>query len=97
MNDTKLFEQLDRIEKILNLSKKVLTFEEALLYTGISPSYMYKLTSSSEIPHYKPTGKRIFFYREELEKWLLRNRIKTNEEIEREASSYVILNKHKIS
>jgi excisionase family DNA binding protein len=51
-------------------TKNVLNFEEACEYTGFRPSYLYKLTSTGRIPHYKPFGKMIFFQREELEEFL---------------------------
>lgn len=53
-------------------SKNVLNFEEACEYTGFRASYLYKLTSTGKIPHYKPYGKMIFFRREELEEFLTR-------------------------
>jgi excisionase family DNA binding protein len=52
-------------------TKKVLNFEEACEYTAFRASYLYKLTSSGRIPHYKPYGKMIFFNREELESFLI--------------------------
>lgn len=72
--------------------KKVLTFNEACDYTGFKKSFMYKLTSSGKIPHYKPLGKMIYFELDELEKWLLRNRIAPASEIDEQASTYVTLN-----
>ncbi|WP_420151398.1 helix-turn-helix domain-containing protein [Spirosoma sp.] len=86
-----LYEQkqvLARIERLLSAQKETLTLEEASAYTGISKSYIYKLTSSNSIPHYKPEGKIIYFDRDELDCWLKRNRIKTNDEIEQEARSF---------
>lgn len=53
-------------------AKNVLNFEEACEYTGFRASYLYKLTSTGKIPHYKPYGKMIFFRREELEEFLTR-------------------------
>lgn len=64
--------------------KTVLTFNETLVYTGLSRSYMYKLTSSRRIPHHKPHGKLIYFDRAELDAWLLQNPVKTNEQLEAE-------------
>ena len=61
MNELKLLEQLDRIEKLVRAQKAVLTFDQACDYTGISRSYMYKLTARGEIPFSKPKGKLIFF------------------------------------
>lgn len=85
---TEIIERLERIEKSVLLSKNVLTFDEAVLFTGLAKSYLYKLTASGKIPHYKPSGKLIYFDRAELEKWMLRNPVKTAEEIEQQAIDY---------
>lgn len=53
--------------------KNVLTFEELCEYIGMSKSYVYKLTSSGQIPHYKPLGKHMFFKKDEIDNWLLSN------------------------
>ena len=99
MSNEVLIEILSRIEgKIDSMElnqlnqKEVLTFNEAARYTGLSRSYLYKLTSSGKIPHFKPNGKMIYFNREQLENWLLRNQAE-REELEVEASTYVTLNK----
>tara|TARA_R110000751_G_scaffold156988_1_gene262397 strand:+ start:541 stop:813 length:273 start_codon:yes stop_codon:yes gene_type:complete len=74
MNTIKLDERLERIESLLLANKKILSLEEACDYTGISRSYLYKLTSTGMIPHSKPSGKLIYFEREELENWLMQNK-----------------------
>jgi len=71
--------------------KKVLTFQEACIYTGIAESYMYRLTSERRIPHYKPNGKTIYFDREDLDKWCLSNPCLTKEEIEKQAATIVAM------
>lgn len=76
------------------MNKNVLTFTEASEYTGMSKSYLYKLTASQRIPHYKPIGKLIYFDKEELDTWLLQNRISTTDEIENKAQAYCM--NHKI-
>ncbi len=73
MNNIELNEKLNNIERLLLGSKKVLTFDEACDYTGISRSYLYKLTAAGKIPHSKPNGKLIYFDIDRLNKWLLRN------------------------
>ncbi|WP_149275487.1 helix-turn-helix domain-containing protein [Pareuzebyella sediminis] len=93
MDTIQLAEKLDRIEKLLLGSKKVLNLEEAAEYTGISRSYLYKLTSKGIIPHSKPNGKMIFLSKEKLDDWLLTNRRKSSLDISREANSYIL--KHK--
>ena len=74
--------------------KKVLTFEEAASYMGMSKSCLYKMTSQKIVPHYKPNGKMIYFDREELEAYLLSVRVKPQSEIEEAASTYVVTGKH---
>lgn len=76
-------------------SKKVLTFDEAASYMGMSKSCLYKMTSQKIVPHYKPNGKMIFFDREELETYLLSVRVKPQTEIDEAASTYIVTGKHK--
>lgn len=81
-------EQLNRIETAILSQKEVLTFDEAVQFTGMSKSYMYKLTSAHKIPHYKPSGKMVYFNRCELQTWLLQNRVSTHDELESKAQAY---------
>lgn len=92
-----IISKLQELENLIITSgqKKVLTMDEVSKYTGLSKSYLYKLTSSKQIPFYKPNGKTIFFEREELENWLLQNRAKTTTEIDEEASTFVTLKKRR--
>jgi len=84
-------ERLARIEGLLVANKSVLNMREASILTGLSLSHLYKLTSTGGIPCFKPTGKAIFFNREELEAWLMRGRKATAEEIEAAACTHVTL------
>lgn len=54
-------------------TNKVLSFEQACEYLGYKKSYMYKLTAKKILPHSKPNNKKMFFDREKLESWALRN------------------------
>lgn len=87
---SELGQRLERIETLLRGQKEILTFDEAAVYIGISKSYLYKLTAGCKVPHYKPEGKTLYFDRLELEAWLRRNRVKTVDEIEREAAAKVM-------
>lgn len=71
-------------------AKKVLTFEDVALLTGLSKSHLYKLTSTHQIPHYKPNGKYLYFDRAEVEKWMLQNRVATETETEQKAINYCV-------
>ncbi|MDT0644535.1 helix-turn-helix domain-containing protein [Zunongwangia sp. F363] len=93
METLKILEQLDRIERLVRANKNVLNFEEASDYTGISRSYLYKLTARGEIPFSKPRGKMIFFSKEKLDDWLLSNQRKSKAEVRTEAVDYTFRNK----
>ena len=82
MDTILILERLDRLEKLLMAKKEVLTFEETCDYTGISRSYLYKLTAAGTVPHSKPNGKLIFFERKKIEGWLLQNEREPIEGIE---------------
>lgn len=78
---------------IIFCTKEVLTSEEAAKYMGISRSYLYKLTMTGEIPHYKPMGKMCYFNRSELEQWLQSNRYATRDEVSQKANTYCMREK----
>lgn len=92
--DANILEQLNRIEKLLEtqqaMQKQVLNFNDTCIYLELSQSHLYKLTSTGSIPHYKPNGKKLYFKREELDTWLLRNRSNSTDEIQQEAANYLI-------
>ncbi len=71
-------------------SKEVLTLDEAARFTGLTKGYLYKLTSAQKVPHYKPMGKMCYFRRDELQEWLLQNRVSTTQELNEKAQSYCI-------
>ncbi|HRB30906.1 MAG TPA: helix-turn-helix domain-containing protein [Ferruginibacter sp.] len=89
----KVLLELQKISKLLEtqnlLRKEVLSLTEASAYLGMSESYLYKLTSASSIPFYKPNGKMVYFRRLELEQYLLRNRSTTTVEIQAEVDSLI--------
>lgn len=73
--------------------KEILTLDEAAQYTGMKKSYLYKLTASKAIPHYKPNGKNCFFRRTELEEWLTANPVATVADLNGRAQAYCMRNK----
>jgi excisionase family DNA binding protein len=94
MQQTEILDKLNAIEQLLRgQSEKPFTFAEACKYLNCSKSYLYKLTHTKNIPHYKPNGKKVYFTKAELDIWLSRNPIKTQSQIEQEANDYVTLGK----
>lgn len=86
MRKTSVLEVMTEVRDLLLLQKEVFTISEVCSYTGFEKSYIYKLTSTRKIPHFKsPGGKNVFFKREEINSWLTQLRVKTTEEIKSEA------------
>ena len=99
MTEEMIIQKLNHIEKLLSeqslLQKQVLNFNEACLYLDISQSHLYKLTSTKQVPHFCPQGKRLYFKRTELDEWLQRNRKSAADEIDQAATDYIIRNKRR--
>lgn len=58
---------LDKLTEIANkldeqnlLQKTVLNFNEACTFLDVSPSHLYKLTSTKSIPHFCPQKETLF-------------------------------------
>jgi excisionase family DNA binding protein len=90
MNTSNISTQLQEIKALLTQqSEKPMCFSDAAEYLNISKSYLYKLTCKNGIPYYKPNGKKIYFSKSELDKWIMRNPVKSDEQIEEEAQKFV--------
>ena len=80
MSEKLILSKLDNIEAMLqhqNINtKEVLSFSEASVLLDVSHSHLYKLTSTKQIPHYCPQGKKLYFEREELLQWMMKKAIK---------------------
>lgn len=84
----------EKLDMILSYSllaaKNVLTMDDVAVLTGLSKSYLYRLTCTHQIPHYKPNGKQMYFDRGEVEAWMKQNRVATAKEAEQKAVAYVV-------
>jgi len=76
-------------ERLEAANKNVMDAREAAAFLGVSMSHLYKLCHTRKIPYYKPQGKLSYFKREELEQWLLKNRVASDEELERQARELI--------
>lgn len=72
-------------------TRKILTLSEFCAHTGLSKQTAYKLTSTQSVPHSK-RGKKLYFDREEIDAWLLENRVPTATEIQKKARDYMTAN-----
>lgn len=85
----------DKFNELKILHKPVLNFEEACIYLSVSQSHLYRLTAQRLIPHFCPQGKKLYFKRDEIDTWLLRNRRSSADEIDAAATDYFIRNRRK--
>jgi excisionase family DNA binding protein len=95
-------QRLDRIETLLNKlysngggngiknsCPELMDVSQVSDYFNFSKSYIYKMTSTHNIPHSK-RGKRLFFDKEKVTNWALENEIWTQEDIQSQANEYLI-------
>jgi len=88
---------LKREVKKSNLSRKrILTMNEASIVAGVSISFIQKLITSKQISYSKPNGKLIFIKRRDLESFLMRNYILSNDEVETIVANNIITLRNKI-
>ncbi len=92
MENLKIEERLNQIESLLRTQKEILNIDECSILTGLSKSTIYKMTCTRVLPHFKK-HKSLIFDRAEIIDYMKSQRIKTSDELEKEASSYVTLNK----
>jgi excisionase family DNA binding protein len=51
-----------------------MSLPEAAHFLHLSVSTLYKMTAGKLIGHFKPGGKKIYFFKDDLDEWLCRNR-----------------------
>lgn len=85
---TPIIERLDRIEAKLDelqtrdTGKNIFNTDEAAAYLGVSKSHLYKLVHTRRLPCHKPTGRRLFFKRSDLDAYATTGRVCSNDEID---------------
>ena len=69
--ETKLDILESKIDKLHLEQKTILNIEEVAKYTSLSKDYIYRLTSTKKIPHSKPTGRKLYFEKIEVDNFLM--------------------------
>jgi excisionase family DNA binding protein len=78
-----------------NISKEksgfpeILDIKQAAEFLKLKVSTLYEKTSQKTIPHFKK-GNKLYFYRSELQSWLMDGKVKTNNEIEGNAITFLM-------
>jgi excisionase family DNA binding protein len=78
------------IRDLKQASEKPMTLDEAATYLHASKSHTYQLTSKGLVAHFKPSGKKIFFRKSDLDAYLLRNRKASESELEHAAADHIV-------
>lgn len=81
---SKLSEIENLYRGIEHFYKDILSIDEAAKFTGLKKSYLYKLCSERKITHFKNSGKMLRFKKEDLESFLLRNKVSSISEMDDE-------------
>lgn len=66
----------------------ILSVQQASLYLNLAKQTLYGFTSKNEIPFFK-RGKKLYFKKSDLEKWLLEGKQKTLKEIQQDAIQHL--------
>ena len=89
MNDN--IEELRTMVSEKKVVKDILTMDDVVALTGLSKSYVYKIVSRREIPHYKSSGgKMTYFKRVDVENWMLASRCSSKDEIDSRAAAHLL-------
>ena len=97
---SQLTKKLESIERLLLQKEQqpkeqpdqLFTIQKAAEFLSLSVPTMYSKVSRGELPNMK-RGKRLYFSEKELLEYLKAGRRKTNDELEREAETYLLTNK----
>ena len=83
--ENKMFTLTDTSKTVL----EIMSLNQLCEYYDFTKSYIYKQTSNREIPFYK-NGKRLYFKKDEIDNWILENKVKSIQDIEREVNAYLL-------
>lgn len=72
----------------------ILNVSEAATFLKLQISTLYEKTAARLIPHFK-RGNRLYFQRKDLEQWLREGRVKTQRELQSEASTFTMSKQYK--
>ena len=74
MHEQEILLKLTEIENLLRGKQSdLLNLNQAAQYLSISNSQLYKYTSQRKIPFHKPAGKYLYFFKGELDLWIINN------------------------
>lgn len=83
-----LLTEVNALKENLTFNKSIFNVKDFSLYSGIKESYIYKIVGNQEINFSKPGGKMLFFSKEDVDSYLLKNPVKSKVSIESAALEF---------
>lgn len=82
-------EQKKLMNQIALNTKPIFSIEDASALSGYSVNYLYKLVQANKIKYSRPSGKKIFFKREDLLDFLTSGEVKTEDNYLKEVENFL--------
>lgn len=89
--ETKVDSIQNQLDEAGNSSLKLMGTKEVADYLGFAKGTIYGLVYQRKIPVIKK-GSKLFFSKQDIDKWLIKNKQLTTEELNEKANSYLIKN-----
>ena len=70
-------------------SKTFMSIDEAAEYLGVAKTSLYNKCYRKQIPHYKPSGGKLYFLRSELDARSAAGRVAARNEIKAQANNFI--------
>lgn len=83
-----LLTEVNALKENLTFNKSIFNVKDFSLYSGIKESYIYKIVGNHEVSFSKPGGKMLFFSKEDVDSYLLKNPVKAKVSIESAALEF---------
>lgn len=80
---------MSKLNELTILSKTYFNIEEASVYIGASKDTVRRYMYNGELAYSKPAGGRVYISKADLDKFMGKSRVPTNEEVEASASNYI--------
>lgn len=70
-------------------SRTFMTADEAAAYLGFKKTSLYNKCARKQIPYYKPSAGKLYFRKEELDRWIAAGRVATRTEVLQKANDFI--------
>ncbi len=90
-----LLAEVNELKENLAFNKTVFNVKDFSSYSGIKESFIYKIVGNQQINFSKPGGKMLFFTKEDVDAYLLKNPVRSTDSTKDLAIEFSLKNKSK--